>query len=309
MDTDIGNAGTETLCDVCAIELDRVSEVEQLSTRDLDLLQQPNREVNVNIPVRMDDGRIEVFPSFRIQYNRARGPTKGGIRFHPGVDAAEVEELAFLMALKCAVANIPFGDANGGSEVAEFGSKIRSIANDLLDVSDTVRNIQNVVDHEQLEPNRVDLATVVDDVTTWAQSSYPGATIRTDVPADVAVHGTEILETALRELVENALEHTDDDQPWVKIAIQQNELRRGNWIDVSVLDDGPGIPDHERDVIDMNATQTPLSHASGMGLWAANQVVTAFGGDMSIDDHLDGGSVVTLHLRASETTDPDRIAA
>jgi glutamate dehydrogenase len=117
MDTDIGATGTETLCEVCAIELDRVAEVERLSDRDLHLLRRPKREVNVNIPVRMDDGEIEVFPSFRIQYNTARGPTKGGIRFHPDVDADEVEELAFLMALKCAVANIPFGGAKGGVKV------------------------------------------------------------------------------------------------------------------------------------------------------------------------------------------------
>jgi glutamate dehydrogenase (NAD(P)+) len=77
MDTDIGTAGTETLCEMCAVELSRVAEVEQLSDRDLDLLQRPKREVNVNIPVRMDDGEIRVFPSFRIQYNTARGPMKG----------------------------------------------------------------------------------------------------------------------------------------------------------------------------------------------------------------------------------------
>jgi glutamate dehydrogenase/leucine dehydrogenase len=117
MDTDIGTAGTETLCEVCAVELDRVAEVQRLSDRDLDLLQRPKREVNVNVPVRMDDGDVRVFPSFRIQYNTARGPTKGGIRFHPDVDADEVEELAFLMALKCAVANIPFGGAKGGVKV------------------------------------------------------------------------------------------------------------------------------------------------------------------------------------------------
>lgn len=117
MDTDIGATGTETLCEVCAIELDRVAEVERLSDRDLHLLRRPKREVNVNIPVRMDDGDIQVFPSFRIQYNTARGPTKGGIRFHPDVDADEVEELAFLMALKCAVANIPFGGAKGGVKI------------------------------------------------------------------------------------------------------------------------------------------------------------------------------------------------
>jgi len=117
MDTDLGPTGTETLCDVCTTELDRVSKIGRLADRELDLLRQPKRRINVNIPIRMDDGSVEVFPSFRIQYNTARGPTKGGIRYHPSVNADEVDELAFLMSLKCAVANIPFGGAKGGIQV------------------------------------------------------------------------------------------------------------------------------------------------------------------------------------------------
>ena len=117
MDTDLGPQGVETVCEVCQVELDRISEVAQLTDQDIELLRQPRRRVNANIPVRMDDGSIDVFPSFRIQYNGARGPTKGGIRFHPGVDEDEVDELAFLMTLKCAVVDIPFGGAKGGIQV------------------------------------------------------------------------------------------------------------------------------------------------------------------------------------------------
>ena len=117
MNTDLGHDSTDTLCEICAIELDRVSEVAALAERDLGLLERPHRETNVNLPVRMDDGNVEVFPSFRIQYNTARGPTKGGIRYHPAVDADEVEELAFLMALKCAVVDIPYGGAKGGVKI------------------------------------------------------------------------------------------------------------------------------------------------------------------------------------------------
>jgi glutamate dehydrogenase len=117
MDGELGQRGTGTVCEVCSVELDRLSEVDLLTDRDISLLRQPRRRVNANLPVRMDDGSIEVFPSFRIQYNSARGPTKGGIRYHPGVDEEEVDELAFLMALKCAVVDIPFGGAKGGVQV------------------------------------------------------------------------------------------------------------------------------------------------------------------------------------------------
>ncbi|MEA2473919.1 MAG: glutamate dehydrogenase [Thermoleophilaceae bacterium] len=72
------------------------------------------REVQVQIPVRLSDGKVHVFSGFRVQHNGARGPYKGGIRFHPEVDLDEVRALASLMTWKTAVAGIPFGGAKGG---------------------------------------------------------------------------------------------------------------------------------------------------------------------------------------------------
>jgi glutamate dehydrogenase (NAD(P)+) len=78
------------------------------------LLSRPFREMHVEVPVRMDDGRLEVFAGFRVQHNGARGPYKGGVRFHPDVDLDEVRALAALMTWKCALVDIPFGGAKGG---------------------------------------------------------------------------------------------------------------------------------------------------------------------------------------------------
>ncbi|MCJ7429176.1 MAG: Glu/Leu/Phe/Val dehydrogenase [Candidatus Nanohaloarchaeota archaeon QJJ-5] len=111
---DLGNKSTETICELCQIELNRLAEVELITDEEMDILEQPNRMVSANLEVKMDDGSVRTFPSFRIQYNNARGPTKGGIRFHPSVSQDETEELAFLMTLKCAVVNIPYGGAKGG---------------------------------------------------------------------------------------------------------------------------------------------------------------------------------------------------
>src|SRR5436190_13206825 len=74
----------------------------------------PYREVTVQIPVKLSDGKTHVFSGFRIQHNGARGPYKGGIRFHPEVDVDEVRALASLMTWKTAVAGVPFGGAKGG---------------------------------------------------------------------------------------------------------------------------------------------------------------------------------------------------
>ena len=74
----------------------------------------PYREVTVQIPVRLSDGKVHTFSGYRIQHNGARGPYKGGIRYHPEVDVDEIRALASLMTWKTAVANIPFGGAKGG---------------------------------------------------------------------------------------------------------------------------------------------------------------------------------------------------
>ncbi len=80
----------------------------------VEVLRHPKRELAVSIPVKMDAGKYKVFRGYRVHHNLARGPAKGGIRFHPGVTLHEVCELAMLMTWKCAVVNIPYGGAKGG---------------------------------------------------------------------------------------------------------------------------------------------------------------------------------------------------
>lgn len=74
----------------------------------------PKASLKVSIPVRMDDGSLRVFEGYRVRYDDTRGPTKGGIRFHPHVTMDEVQSLAFWMTFKCAAVNLPFGGAKGG---------------------------------------------------------------------------------------------------------------------------------------------------------------------------------------------------
>ncbi|GLV14602.1 catabolic NAD-specific glutamate dehydrogenase RocG [Alicyclobacillus hesperidum] len=79
-----------------------------------ELLAEPLRVMTVQIPVRMDDGRTEVFTGYRAQHNDAVGPTKGGVRFHPDVTLDEVKALSIWMSLKCGIFNLPYGGAKGG---------------------------------------------------------------------------------------------------------------------------------------------------------------------------------------------------
>ena len=93
---------------------DEAAESLRLSDGLREMLRRPWRELGVQVPVRMDDGRIEVFNGYRVQHNGARGPYKGGIRYHPQADQDEVRALASLMTWKNALVALPYGGAKGG---------------------------------------------------------------------------------------------------------------------------------------------------------------------------------------------------
>ncbi len=98
-------------------QLERATKVQNFNKEFLSRLAQPERELHIAIPVTMDDGSLKVFEGYRVEYNNARGPYKGGIRYHQDTEINEVKALAFWMALKCAVANIPMGGGKGGITV------------------------------------------------------------------------------------------------------------------------------------------------------------------------------------------------
>lgn len=106
----------QTLWDTTLQQLDDVARRINLDLSIHRVLRRPERELTVSVPVVMDDGRVEVFTGYRVQHSSARGPCKGGVRYHPNVDLDEVRALATLMTWKCAVVGIPYGGAKGGVE-------------------------------------------------------------------------------------------------------------------------------------------------------------------------------------------------
>src|SRR5947208_2175164 len=93
---------------------DSAADLLELSPAVRKLLLVPKREIQVQIPVEMDDGRLETFVGYRVQHDDSRGPMKGGLRYHPEVDLDEIRALATLMTWKTAVVDLPYGGAKGG---------------------------------------------------------------------------------------------------------------------------------------------------------------------------------------------------
>ena len=99
---------------ISQVQFDQAADHLKLEAGLREVLRRPKRQMVVSIPVKMDDGSLKVFEGYRVQHNIARGPAKGGIRYHPNVSLDEVKALAAWMAWKTAVVNIPFGGGKGG---------------------------------------------------------------------------------------------------------------------------------------------------------------------------------------------------
>lgn len=108
---------SDTLLADANLRLEKALRYVTISSDAIERLKHPKASLSVAIPVRMDDGSLRVFPGYRVRYDDSRGPTKGGVRFHPNVSIDEVQSLAFWMTFKCAVLNLPFGGGKGGVTV------------------------------------------------------------------------------------------------------------------------------------------------------------------------------------------------
>jgi glutamate dehydrogenase (NADP+) len=95
-------------------QLDAAFQYAEIDTESWEKLQHPQRTVQASLPMRHDDGTLKIYKAFRCQYDNSLGPTKGGIRYHLGVDRDHCETLAFWMTFKCAALQLPFGGAKGG---------------------------------------------------------------------------------------------------------------------------------------------------------------------------------------------------
>jgi glutamate dehydrogenase/leucine dehydrogenase len=98
-------------------QLEKVNQIKKFDQEFISRLSQPDREINISIPIKMDNGTLKIFEGYRVEYNNTLGPYKGGIRYHADTEINEVKALAFWMTIKCAVAGIPMGGGKGGITV------------------------------------------------------------------------------------------------------------------------------------------------------------------------------------------------
>src|SRR5213593_4228684 len=167
---------SQSAWDTALRQLDDAAEEMNLEPGVHEVLRNPRRALEVSIPTRMDDGSIKVFKGYRVHHNTSRGPSKGGIRYHPAVTLEEVKALAMWMTWKCAVVGIPFGGAKGGVVVdprklsqAELQRLTRRYAYEILPLIGPERDIPA----PDLGTNEQIMAWIMDTYSTREGYSVP----------------------------------------------------------------------------------------------------------------------------------------
>jgi glutamate dehydrogenase (NAD(P)+) len=163
--------------DQALAQLDQAARIMNLDPNVHEVLRNPKRALIVSVPIRMDDGTVRSFTGYRVHHNTSRGPSKGGIRYHPSVNLEEVKALAMWMTWKCAVVGIPYGGAKGGVVVnpkelsqRELEALTRRYASEILPLIGPERDIPapDVGTDEQI------MAWIMDTYSMNSGYSVPG---------------------------------------------------------------------------------------------------------------------------------------
>ena len=197
-------------------------------------------------------------------------------------------------------------DAVSDTTAVRYADQVIERADDLLGLAEKTRAVERTLDRDTEATGRVSVRESVETSATRIREEYPNARIDLNVTADVAVRADDMLSTAVYHVMENAVEHNDNAEPHVTVCADYAGDRE-DMIRLQVADDGPGIPETERELIDEEREITQLRHASGLGLWLVDWVLGQSGGSVAFDANEPRGTVVTLSVPIA--TEADEIRA
>lgn len=188
--------------------------------------------------------------------------------------------------------------SHSDDNLATYGKKLTETARNLTDVSEKAIEIERMFG-TSMATGQVDLSTTMDETVSRLSAEYPAATVITSVDAETVRTDRQILISVIEEVVTNALEHAGD-EPAVRIEAAPTDA----GTEITVTDDGPGIPDAELRPVTAGE-ETALKHASSFGLWFVTWGVQALGGTVDIET-MPSGTRVTLTISDLKVSDEDR---
>ncbi|MFT4946645.1 MAG: signal transduction histidine kinase, partial [Natronomonas sp.] len=190
---------------------------------------------------------------------------------------------------------VPEAESRDRRETA--AAKIIETSQDLVDHGKKARQLETIMKNAAEGPVGIDLVPRVETLIESYDADYPEFTVHTDLPDSATVLAVSGIEFGIESLIENAFEHNDSDDPevWITVDLGEDVL-------IEIRDNGSGIPEHERSVLDASE-ETSLEHGSGIGLWLAHWAVRKSGGELEFDADSPGGVARVRLPRADEQAD------
>ncbi len=179
-------------------------------------------------------------------------------------------------------------------EGSEYAATIQERADELIALAEKTRAVERTLDRDDAEPGSVDVVAAVESIADRVAEEFDDVDVTTSLPDRADALADSMLRTAIYHVVENAIVHNDGDCPSVDIGVSVDE--GSDRVRIAVADDGPGIPAEERELLAEDREITQLRHASGLGLWLVNWVVSQSGGELSFHEVPAGGTRVVLEV-------------
>ena len=180
----------------------------------------------------------------------------------------------------------------------EYVETIRNRASELTGLAEKTRAVERVLDREETPAGPIDLSAAVERAADRLERAHE-VDIDCSLPNRTFARADEYLQTAVFQILENAVEHSDRARPTIDVTLRDRP--DDEIVTVSIADDGPGIPSEERELLEGDREITQLRHGSGLGIWLVNWIVRQAGGRLSFADNDPRGTVVTLEVPRADT--------
>jgi signal transduction histidine kinase len=201
-------------------------------------------------------------------------------------------------------ANVIQGNANllidDTVDTAAKAGNIKQQAADLVKLGEQAKQIEQVLHEEEHLNQAVDIVPIIESACEQIQTEYPSAQIDTSLPDSQHVIAHQFVDSAILNVIENAVEHNDNDNPQVTIESTVNSQNTTNYVELRVGDNGPGIAATEINALE-RGYETDLEHTTGVSLWLVKWIVASADGELAFAENEPRGSIVSLKMKLAKT--------
>ncbi|MFC3958024.1 PAS domain S-box protein [Halovivax cerinus] len=189
-----------------------------------------------------------------------------------------------------------------GDDAERYARAIRERTDELIGLAEKTRAVERTLDRDTVATGPIDAANAVERAIARLTQHHSPVTVERSLPEAAPVRADDLLVDAVYNVLENAVQHTDRDEPTIGVTMRP-VADDPETLSIAIADDGPGIPDEERQLLEEEREITQLRHASGLGLWLVDWVVTQSGGELRFEENDPRGTIVELRLPRTDAND------